>query len=471
MGAAHRSYENNDSITDQINEQHNINNMDYNERIQNVTVLGAAGKMGSGILLLMALEMADRKLMPENKNRNFVLNAMDVTSEALSGLMKYIRSQVLKAAEKKMVALRKMYHERRDLIDNSEIIDEYINDVMNIVRPGTRIEAAYESTLVFEAVSENAALKAKLFSQIDQNNPNKPWFFTNTSSVPISSLNEKSGIEGRVLGFHFYNPPAVQKLVELITIKENPSGMREFAMELAKNLRKIIVPSNDIAGFVGNGHFMRDSLFSIKQAEKLASEMPLHEAIYTVNKVSQDFLMRPMGIFQLIDYVGVDVVRFIMNVMDPYMSNENLHSDLLDKLFDLGIKGGQYADGSQKDGILKYEKGRPVSVYSLEKKEYVPFDAFAANRDAWLGEIPKEVIPWKAIIKLADRDSAAMAAFSRLKAMNTRGAELAIAHARRSKEIGLQLVNSGVAHSAQDVNTVLATGFFHAYGPVNEFVN
>lgn len=445
--------------------------MDYNERISNVAVLGAAGKMGSGILLLMAIEMADQSLKTENKGNSYVLNAIDVTSDALPGLMKYIRSQVLKAAEKKVVALRKLYAHRADLVDNSEIINEYINDVMSIVRPGTRIEAAYDSKLIFEAVSENADLKTKLFRQIDTNNPNKPWFFTNTSSVPISGLNEKSAIEGRVLGFHFYNPPAIQKLVELITINENPVGMKEFAMELAKNLKKIIVPSNDIAGFVGNGHFMRDSLYSIEQAEKLASEMELHEAIYAINKVSQDFLMRPMGIFQLIDYVGVDVVRFIMNVMDPYMTDENLHSDMLDKLFDLNIKGGQFADGSQKDGILKYEKGRPVAVYSLEKQAYVPFADFAAKIDSWLGELPKEVMPWKNIIRMANKDAVAMEAFSRLKSMNSRGAELALAHARRSREIGLQLVNTGVAASAQDVNTVLATGFFHAYGPVNEFVN
>ncbi len=445
--------------------------MEYIDRIQNVTVLGAAGKMGSGILLLMALEMADQKLKPENKEKPFVLNAMDVTSGALPGLMKYIRAQVLKAAEKKVVALRKIYADRKDLIENAEIIDEYIEDVMSIIRPGTRIEVAYESTLVFEAVSENAALKAKLFSQIDQNNTLKPWYFTNTSSVPIEGLNEKAGIEGRVLGFHFYNPPAVQKLVELITIKENPVGMREFAVDLAKNLRKIIVPSNDIAGFVGNGHFMRDALYSIQKAEALSTEMPIYEAVYAVNKVSQDFLMRPMGIFQLIDYVGVDVVRFIMNVMNPYMKNEDLHSDMLDKLFDLGVKGGQFADGSQKDGILKYEKGRPVAVYSLERKDYVAFASFAGKIDEWLGEMPKEVMPWKNIIKLADRDAAAKEAFAQLKNMKTKGAELALAHARRSREIGEQLVNTGVAASAQDVNTVLATGFFHAYGPVNDFVN
>ena len=444
--------------------------MDYNERIQNVTVLGAAGKMGSGILLLMALEMADQKLKPENKGKSFVLNAVDVTSGALPDLMKYIRTQVLKAAEKKVVALRAVYSDRKDLIENSQIIEEYINEVMTLVRPGTRIEAAYESTLIFEAVSENAALKAQLFTQIDSNNSLKPWFFTNTSSVPIAGLNEKSGLEGRILGFHFYNPPAIQKLVELITIKDNPEGMKEFAVQLAKNLKKIVVPSNDIAGFVGNGHFMRDSLYSLEKAKELTPVMALHEAIYAINKVSQDYLMRPMGIFQLIDYVGVDVVRFIMNVMDPYMKDENLHSEILDQLFDRGIKGGQYPDGSQKDGILHYEKGKPVAVYSLERNDYVPFSEFAQNTDAWLGEVPAEVIPWKNLIRMPEKEAAAGNAFQSLKKLNTKGAQLALAHARRSREIGLQLVNTGVALSPDDVNTVLATGFFHAYGPVNEFV-
>ncbi len=145
--------------------------MDYTERLSNVTVLGAAGKMGSGILLLSALEVADLMLKPENKGKNFVINAVDVTTEALPGLINYIRGQVLKAAEKKVVMLRKVYADRQDLIENYDIIEAYINDVMSLIRPGTRIEAAYESTLVFEAVSENASLKTKLFRQINENNP------------------------------------------------------------------------------------------------------------------------------------------------------------------------------------------------------------------------------------------------------------------------------------------------------------
>ena len=140
--------------------------MTYDERLQNVAVLGAAGKMGSGILLLTAVEMADRALQPENKGKTFVLNAIDVSEEGLSGLMNYLRVQVRKIAEKKTVWLRQMYADRDDLIENYDIIDEYIFDVMDIVHPVTAMEAAYKSNLVFEAVNENRALKVKLLSQI-----------------------------------------------------------------------------------------------------------------------------------------------------------------------------------------------------------------------------------------------------------------------------------------------------------------
>lgn len=444
--------------------------MEYTERLSNVTVLGAAGKMGSGILLLSALEVADEMLKPGNRDKHFVVNAVDVTSSALPGLMKYIRAQVLKAAEKKTVQLRKIYAGRKELIENSEIIEAYIDDVMSIIRPGTRIEAAYDSTLIFEAVSENPGLKTRLFRQINENNPNQPWFFTNTSSVPIGSLNKEAELGGRILGFHFYNPPAVQKLVELITIGSNSSEMKQFALQLAKNMRKVVVPSNDIAGFIGNGHFMRDALYGIEQATALAKEMPLHEAIYAINRVSQDFLMRPMGIFQLIDYVGVDVVRFIMNVMNPYMREENLHSPLLDRLFGLSAKGGQYADGSQKDGFLKYDKGRPVAVFSPDKGDYIPVSGFDSKVDAMLGALPGSALTWKNLVKAPDKEAIAARAFNDYKTMGTIGASMALQYARKSREIGMKLVSNGVAATAGDVNTVLLTGFFHAYGPINDFV-
>lgn len=444
--------------------------MDYSQRIQKVSVLGAAGKMGSGILLLTAIEMADQMLKPENKGKTFVLNAIDTSDEGLVGLVKYVRSQVLKAAEKKIVALRKLYSAKENLIENSEIIDAYVLDVMSIVRTTTRIEAAYDSTLVFEAVSENQALKEKLFRQINENNSNKPWFFTNTSSVPIGGLNTNAGLEGRILGFHFYNPPAIQKLVELITIEANPSDLVEFAKKYAVNLRKTVVPSNDIAGFIGNGHFMRDALFGIKEAERLAQNMSLHEAIYCIDRITRDFLSRPMGIFQLIDYVGLDVVQFILRVMQPHMQGEILHSSLLDELVLQGVKGGQFSDGSQKDGFLKYEKGRPVAVVDKTSGSYVNITTFNEKADSWLGAAPAEILPWKALVKVREKDSVLKPAFKALKDLGSQGSQLAVAYSLNSGKIARKLVADGVAHNSDDVNTVLLTGFFHAYGPINDYL-
>jgi 3-hydroxyacyl-CoA dehydrogenase len=340
---------------------------------------------------------------------------------------------------------------------------------MNIVRPTTRVESAYDSTLIFEAVSENRALKVKLLGQIDQNNPEKPWFFTNTSSVPIHLIDEEASLGGRVLGFHFYNPPAVQKLVELIVTGKSDPEMVEFSKEYAKRLGKVVVPSYDFAGFIGNGHFMRDALHGMKTVEKLTGEMTFPEAVYSVNRVTQEFLIRPMGIFQLIDYVGIDVVQFIMNVMNPFLPAEDLHSDLLDKLIGLGVKGGQYSDGSQKDGFLKYEKGKPVSIFNPSDKSYVSIKDLKERCDKLLGPGPVSLIPWKAAVKVKDKDQVFGKIFGEMKSMDTIGAKLAVEYGRQSDAIGKKLVADQVAHSFEDVNTVLLTGFFHAYGPVNGY--
>ncbi len=443
----------------------------YTDRLENVSVLGAAGKMGSGILLLTAIEMADRSLQTENKDKHFVLNAIDVSSEALSGLMKYIKIQIEKAAEKKVVMLRKIYEDRADLIENFDIIKQYVDDVMHIIRPSIHIEAAYNSSLIFEAIKEDPQLKAKIFSQINENNHRQPWFFTNTSSIPISELDKNAGLKGRVLGVHFYNPPAVQKLVEIIKADSTLPELHDFAIQFSKNLRKTVVPSHDFAGFIGNGHFMRDALYGITEAEKLTKETSFAEAVYMINKVSQDFLIRPMGIFQLIDYVGIDVCQYIMSVMNPYLTNENLHSQLLDQMLKTGIKGGQKADGSQKDGFLKYEKGKPIAIYDINLTQYITIADIQSDCDRRLGEMPSSIKPWKQVLGMSGNEEYFKSYFHELKEMKTLGAEMAINYFLHSKAISEKLVADKVAFTENDVNTVLKTGFFHAYGPINNYLN
>ena len=178
-----------------------------------------------------------------------------------------------------------------------------------------------------------------------------------------------------------------------------------------------------------------------------------------------------MGIFQLIDYVGIDVVRFIMNVMDPYMQDEELHSLLLDKMINLDIKGGQHSDGSQRDGFLKYERGKPVGIFNPEKKEYIAIEDFKAQCDEKLGALPDSVVAWKSVVKMKNKDEVLKKYFDELNVLNTLGADLATKYGKRSKEIGKKLVSDNVALNEEDVNTVLMTGFFHAYGPINNYFN
>jgi len=444
--------------------------MIYEEKLQNVSVIGAAGKMGSGILLLTAIEVTELQFKPEIKDKKFVINAIDVSPVSLAGLYGYLKVQIKKIAEKKVVQLRNYYKDKPNLIENSEIIDQYVDDVLKLILFSTRVESAYDSTLIFEAIVEDSNIKVKLIQQILENNKNNPWFLTNTSSVPISELDAKANIKGNVIGFHFYNPPAVQKLVELIASKNTNKDLVEFSKAFAHNLGKKVVPSKDFAGFIGNGHYMRDLLFGIQMAEKLTREMSFVESIYAVNRISQEYLIRPMGIFQLMDYIGVDVCQKILQVMSSRLQNADLHSVLIDNLISRSIKGGQNSDGTQKLGIFLYEKGMPVAIYDIKKKDYEHIETFKSSIDSKLGILPSTHKPWKIVIGLTQKDEFLSKYFAELKGQNTIGAKLTCEYCSNSRKIGQNLVKDGIALNEEDVNTVMITGFFHAYGPINNYL-
>ena len=441
--------------------------MEYAKRLSNVSVLGAAGKMGSGILLLMAKELFDLSRQNENNNIEFRLNAIDLSEEGLQGVMKYVEKQTRRAGERKPENIRKYFTDQE--LSDEELVSSYVSGVLSLIHPTTDLSVAMESTLVFEAASENKELKVEILSEINSNNKFTPWFFTNTSSIPIQYIDENANLGGRILGFHFYNPPAIQKLVELITTNETKEEVVELAHKLAGRLRKVIVPSNDIAGFIGNGHFMRDALYGISEVERLENEMGFVEAVLLVNTLSQKFLIRPMGIFQLCDYVGLDVVQFIMRVMDPHMKGENLSSSLLDKMVNLSIKGGQNPDGSQKDGFFKYEAGKITGVYNTNTGSYVDLFSVKTFVNDQLGPLPASYKPWKEILSDPEKEKVLETIFSELKQMNTVGSEMGVKYAINSKYIGLKLVEDKVANSEEDVNKVLLTGFYHAYGPINSY--
>ncbi len=226
-----------------------------------------------------------------------------------------------------------------------------------------------------------------------------------------------------------------------------------------------------MVGFIGNGHFMRDIIHAASEVEQLEKEHGFVQAVYMINKASQEYLVRPMGIYQLIDYVGIDVCSYIMSVMNKHLPNDNISCLLLNKMLEIGIKGGQYSEGSQKDGFLKYEKGKIIAIYDIYKKEYIPIETFQAEADNKLGEKPLNSVAWKTVITAKNKEEQLAQMFAQIKQMNTLGAKLAQAYGSKSKAIGKYLISSGVAKCDEDVNKVLTTGFFHAYGPINNYFN
>lgn len=443
--------------------------MNLQERLQNVAVIGAGGKMGSGISLLLAREMTLQKLQSKNANANYQLTLMDVNPAALEGLQAYLKKQAARFAEKNAELIKTLFPGA----DEAKRSEMFVASLMSILHPVTDLAAVKNCRMIFEAILEKLELKITVFKQLKAANP-RAYFFSNTSSIPIHELDEAVGLDGRMIGFHFYNPPAVQRLVELIIPEKVRPELPELSRALGKRLGKIIIPSNDVAGFIGNGHFTRDGLHGLSEARRLGETegLSFSQAIYAVNRVTQDFLLRPMGIFQLIDYVGLDIFQSILNIMNPHFPDETLHSELIDAMVAKGVKGGQFSDGSQKDGFLKYENGKPAGVFDLTSEKYLAFDEsdWKAKTDERLGPLPDNHLPWKSLLKDPERGAKLQQYFAALVQMDTPGAQLATAYLKRSKAIGEQLISSGVANSADDVNGVLMNGFFHLYGPVNDFV-
>jgi 3-hydroxyacyl-CoA dehydrogenase len=442
--------------------------MELDTRMEQVAVVGAAGKMGSGISLLLALELAYRAL--EHPEGTYILNLIDMNDRGLQGLVRYIRAQAAKDGEKQINRLRTLFQDRADLVENQDVIQEFVFEVLLRIRTGRTLELAKDALLVFEAAFETEEVKFKIYHELAAVCRPEAFFLTNTSSIPLHVISEACGIAGRVIGFHFYNPPAVQKLVELIQPDRCDPELVRIAPGLAQALHKTTVPSRDIAGFIGNGHFIRDGLYAIREVERLAGEHGFVAAVHMVERVSRDFLLRPMGIFQLIDYVGIDVFQHILRVMNKYLG-EDLHSELVDRFIERGVKGGQTGTGAQKPGFLDYAKGRPTAIFDPATGAYLGLDgSWAAQAEALTGPLPDPGLSWKALRQDPDCAAKLQTYFQAVRALDTPGAAMARSHFRASREIGLNLVRQGVAPSAEDVNEVLKLGFFHLYGPVTDYL-
>jgi enoyl-CoA hydratase/3-hydroxyacyl-CoA dehydrogenase len=315
--------------------------------IENVTVLGS-GTMGHGIAQIAAIA-------------GFQVVLRDVENRFLDNAMEKIRWSLNKLVEK-----------------NKMTKDSFEQTLSRIV-PMIDIEESLKvADLVIEAVPEDLSLKRIVYSEVSSYADPRTIFASNTSTLPISEMADLTDRAGSFIGLHFFNPPQLMKLVEVIRGRKNDQSTVDNLLKFVQDLGKIpVLVRKDVAGFVVNRIFI-----------------PLvHEAVYCkerdgVTYEEIDAAMKfklgfPMGIFELADYTGLDVINKAtheMSIRDDKVINPHA---LINKMFEQSKLGQKTGEGFYTYSTDKYKR---IELTEEEARAFDPIAliAVASNNAAWL---------------------------------------------------------------------------------------
>ena len=246
--------------------------------IKKIAVIGA-GTMGHGIAELAAIA-------------GYKVSVVDISDEILKNALSKIQWSLSKL------------HEKGQIKENVETILSRISLTTNL------IEAVKDADFVIEAIIEKLNEKKRVFSLMDQHAPSHTILATNTSSLPITEIADATKRPDKVVGMHFFNPPVLMPLVEIIRGKDTSDFTVQVTNELAKKFGKqTIIVNKDIPGFVVNRILARifNSACNIVMDGKAD--------IIEVDSTARYKLGFPMGIFELADYSGIDIFYYVSQVL------------------------------------------------------------------------------------------------------------------------------------------------------------
>ncbi|XP_029452594.1 hydroxyacyl-coenzyme A dehydrogenase, mitochondrial [Rhinatrema bivittatum] len=286
--------------------------------IKQVTVIGG-GLMGAGIAQVAAATGHTVVLVDQ---------AEDILKKSRKGI-----EDSLKRVAKKMFA------------DKPEASSQFVEKTLkNLTVSTDAASVVHSSDLVVEAIVENLNVKNELFNRLDKFAPEHTIFASNTSSLPITQIANSTSRQDRFGGLHFFNPVPMMKLVEVIKTPMTSQKTFDSLIDFSKALGKNPVSCQDTPGFIVNRLLVPYMLEAVRLYEKGHA---LKEDIDVAMKLGAGY---PMGPFELLDYVGLDTCKYIIDGWHDAEPGNPLFapSPLLDKLVEEKKFGKKTGEGFYK---------------------------------------------------------------------------------------------------------------------------